>query len=531
MKKLNIIVSMLVIGATLISACGSGATPQATSEPGSATQPPVATETAVNEVPLQPTETLAPLADLSGPPMEVGSKFEYVDGSVLVAVPGGPFIMGHGGDDNPEHEVTVSDFWLYSAKVTNSQYAYCVAMGKCAPPDTSKNKGYGEYAKANHPVTGVNYDQAAAYCSFVHGRLPTEAEWEKAARGPDGNIYPWGDAVPTCDLANFAPCENKTSSVVDHPAGQSYYEALDMAGNVYEWVADWYDPKYYSNSPAEDPLGPDLGNKRSVRSNGFDSPAYESESARRFAFNPAFQEENLGFRCVVEDPMFFAPSCTALMVYGQDAKPNAPVGGSAPSETCPTVAIQVVPICVNQAGSANVNFTGPSGAVVDAGTCTPTGNPGQYSCLSPTTVSIKADCQQSLPGSPACPPGFTQQGNQCVSQGRPGECLPGYNFDPNSQCCTAQPGQDSSVPLPQCPVGTYFLPGQNVCVPYPAQGVVSVVQNVGIPNCIIPTRKPGDGGSNGGGGVCPAQDCSGTVFPSSWDYTLCCCYAPFKGCQ
>lgn len=518
MKKLNIIVSMLVIGATLISACGSGATPEATSEPGSATQPPVGTEPPVlTEVPLQPTETLAPLADLSGPPMEVGSKFEYVDGSVLVAVPGGPFIMGHGGDDNPEHEVTVSDFWLYSAKVTNSQYAYCVAMGKCAPPNTGKNKGYGDYAKANHPVTGVNYDQAAAYCSFVHGRLPTEAEWEKAARGPDGNIYPWGDAVPTCDLANFAPCEYKTTSVVDHPAGQSYYEALDMAGNAYEWVADWYDAKYYSNSPTDDPLGPDLGNKRSVRSSGFDSPAYESESARRFAFNPVLQESNLGFRCVVEDPMFFAPSCTALIVYGKDAAPGS-LSGGAPSETCPKVDIGLVPICTGLVGSANVNFTGPPGAVIDAGTCSPTGNPGQYNCFSPTTVSIKADCQQTLPGSPSCPRGFTQQGNQCVSQGRPGECLPGYNYDPNSQCCSATPGQDSSVPLPQCPVGTYYLPGQNVCVPYPAQGIVSVVKTVGIPNCIPdPTKTPEP--------ECPAQSCARGL---NWCAASCSCYDPQK---
>ena len=124
MKKLNIIVSMFFIGAILVSACNLGAIPQATSVPGSATQPPVATEPPVlTEVPIQPIEspviTQAPI-DLSGPPMEVGSKFLYVDGSVLVAVPGGSFIMGHGGDDNPEHEVNVSDFWLYRSKVINS---------------------------------------------------------------------------------------------------------------------------------------------------------------------------------------------------------------------------------------------------------------------------------------------------------------------------------------------------------------------------------------------------------------------------
>jgi len=230
----------------------------------------------------------------------------------------------------------------------------------------------------------------------------------------------------------------------------------------------------------------------------------------------------------VEDPTFFAPSCTALLVYGQDAAPGAPGGGGAPSETCPNVAVQVVPLCVGQVGSSNVNFTGPSGAVVDAGGCAPTGNPGQYNCTSPTTVSIKADCQQTLPGSPACPPGFQQQGNQCVSQGGQGQCLPGFNYDPEKHCCSALPGQDATVPLPQCPVGTYYVPGQNACVPYPAQGIVSVVQNVNIPNCITPTRKPG-----GGGGACqpPIGGCTDPLFPI-WDTTLCCCYSSGKGmCQ
>jgi len=503
MKKLHIVLS--VIGVTLLSACG-----------GSATEPP-----ALTEVPIVPSETptLVPVpVDLSGPPMEVGSMVLYLD-SVLVAVPGGEFIMGHGGDDHPEHIVNVSDFWLYRAKVTNSQYAFCASLGKCTPPDTQKNQDYGDPLKANNPVTGVNYGQAVAYCSFVNGRLPTEAEWEKAARGPEGNIYPWGDATPVCDLANFGPCNFKTTSVVDHPNGKSYYEALDMAGNAYEWVADWYDPNYYLNSPTDDPLGPDLAYERSVRSSGFDSPAFEMESARRFSLAPIEARNNLGFRCVVEDPTHFAPFCQAALVYGQDAAPGAPGGGGAPGEICPNVGIQVVPLCGGQVGSAIVNFGGPIGATIDSDGCPPTGNPGQYSCTAPTTVSITADCQQSAAGTPTCPPGFQQQGNQCVSQGGPGQCLPGFNYDPATQCCSALPGQDASVNLPQCPVGTYYVAGQNACVPYPAQGIVSVVQVVGIPDCTPSTRRPGGGG--GGPTVCAAQAC--TI--GTWDYTLCCCFA------
>jgi hypothetical protein len=433
--------------------------------------------------------------------------------------------MGYGGDDNPVHEVTLSDFWLYRAKVTNSQYALCVAMGQCTSPNPDHNPGFNDPLKANHPVVGVNYGQAEAYCTFVHGRLPTEAQWEKAARGPDGNIYPWGDSAPTCDLANYGTCEFETTSVIEHPAGQSYYEALDMAGNTYEWMSDWYQPNYYLQSPLEDPLGPDLGFRRSVRSNGFNSAAYESESARRFSLSPVESRNDLGFRCIVEEPTYFAPFCTAVVVYGQDAGTGAPSGGSAPSEICPVVDIVQNPFCNGLSPVTNVELIGPANATIDPNGCAPTGNPNQYVCQPPGgTVSVSADCQQNLPGSPACPVGFTQQGNQCIAQGGPGACLPGFNYDPDLQCCAATPGQDSTVPLPQCPLGTYYVPGQNVCAPYPAQGVVSVTETIGFLNCVPPTPRSG-------GGACPALDCSGTLFPSSWDYTLCCCYAPFKGCQ
>src|SRR5574340_869447 len=144
------------------------------------------------------TEALAPV-NLTGPEMKVGAAWPYVDGTTLVAVPPGPFTMGHGGLDNPEHQVTLGGFWIYSTKVTNQQYARCVAAGQCDPPSARDNLGYAEFADFNNPVTGVTYDQAAAYCTFVHGRLPTEAEWEKTARGPDGNIYPWGSSSPSCD--------------------------------------------------------------------------------------------------------------------------------------------------------------------------------------------------------------------------------------------------------------------------------------------------------------------------------------------
>src|SRR5262245_26806737 len=139
----------------------------------------------------------------SSPSMQVGSTYSHVDGTILVAVPAGEFTMGGDGIDNPAHRVTLRDFWIYSTKVTNQQYELCESRGQCTSPDLTNNPVYRDRTRANDPVVGVTYHQAAAYCSFVQGRLPTEAEWEKAARGPDGNRYPWGDAAPSCDLVNF----------------------------------------------------------------------------------------------------------------------------------------------------------------------------------------------------------------------------------------------------------------------------------------------------------------------------------------
>ena len=524
MRRLHVFFVLTVAALLVLGACNLGvATPPATEAPVEPNQPPAETEPPVlTEVPVEPvaSPTIIPI-DLSGPPMEVGSKFTYVDGNVIVAVPAGQFIMGYGGDDNPEHPVNVSDFWIYRAKVTNSQYALCVRTGGCSLPDPADNPGFVDPLQANNPVVGVTYDQAAAYCSFVHGRLPTEAEWEKTARGPEGNIYPWGDATPNCDLANIANCVRKTTSVKEYPQGQSYYEALDMTGNTYEWVADWYSRTYYGESPADDPLGPDFGERRSVRSNAFDSPAYESESARRFSNRPDDAKSNLGFRCVVKEPTYFAPYCETAVTYGQDAFTGVPVGGNPSSESCPKIDITQNMYCQGQIPVTNVVFTGLPDATADPNGCDPTADPALFVCQKPGTVSIQADCQQTLPGDPSCPPGYTQNGNKCVADGAAGACLPGFNYDPVNQCCIALPGQDASFNLPVCPVGTYYLPGKNACVPYPAKGIVSITEGIGFANC---TSR--DGGS------CkqPSGGCSDPFGKGVyWDQSQCCCWNPFSG--
>ncbi|HWA15677.1 MAG TPA: SUMF1/EgtB/PvdO family nonheme iron enzyme, partial [Gemmatimonadales bacterium] len=266
MKRVYLLCSCLALLAILLSACAPQATPTVVPTEPPATQAP--TEAPATEAAVTPTETLVPI-NLAGPEMAVGSKFQYVDGSTLVAVPGGTSLMGRGGGtDNPEHEVTLSDFWIYRTEVTNQQYAYCVAQGECSAPDLNDNPAYTVPERVGDPVTGVTWDQSQAYCEFVHGRLPTEAEWEKTASWDPvnnvKNIYPWGDGAPTCALTNFNNCVGKSTIVNQYPEGQSVYEALDMAGNSYEWVADWYDPFYYRNGAAEDPAGPEAGERRSI---------------------------------------------------------------------------------------------------------------------------------------------------------------------------------------------------------------------------------------------------------------------------
>lgn len=111
--------------------------------------------------------------NLAGPEMQVGSTWLYADGSLLIPVPAGIFTMGHGGPDDPQHQVNLSGFWIYRTKVTNAQYAYCVSQGQCTSPNKTDNPGYTDPTKTQNPVTGVDYSQAAAYCGFVHARLPT----------------------------------------------------------------------------------------------------------------------------------------------------------------------------------------------------------------------------------------------------------------------------------------------------------------------------------------------------------------------
>ncbi len=175
----------------------------------------------------------------------------------MLLVPAGTFIMGRDeggeGDERPAHKVTIKGFYLDETEVTNAAYQEAVAAGVCLPPypRSAVANGFGSdkrFRGAQQPVSSVSWAQAEAYCGWLHKRLPTEAEWEHAARGDDGRRFPWGNDTPTPERAQYRAAV--TANVAAHPAGKGPYGHHDLAGNVWEWVFDVYDPYAYRRAGA-----------------------------------------------------------------------------------------------------------------------------------------------------------------------------------------------------------------------------------------------------------------------------------------
>ncbi len=225
------------------------------------------------------------------------------DGAEMVFVPAGEFQMGSTGSDReahsqekPAHAVTLDAFWIDRTEVTNRLYRQCVEAGTCEEPTCWDNA---DLNTPDQPVVCVTWDQAQTYAEWVGGRLPTEAEWEKAARGTDGRLYPWGQNAPDCQGANYKGCVGRTVAVGSYPDGASPYGALDMAGNVWEWVADWYDETYYSGAPTHNPQGPDSGERRALRGGSFDMSEQRLRTTFRIGNLPAYSNWDLGFRVML----------------------------------------------------------------------------------------------------------------------------------------------------------------------------------------------------------------------------------------
>jgi formylglycine-generating enzyme required for sulfatase activity len=256
------------------------------------TSTPTPTPLPPTDTPVSPTDTPTPIPPPSAPPSD------------MVHVPAGEFTMGSDewrDDEKPAHTVYLDAFYIDETEVTNAQYRACVEAGGCDPLEDTTFYRFGNYAQ--HPVVSVSWNDADAYCRWAGKRLPTEAEWEKAARGTDGRTYPWGESVD-CDHAQYAECEPRGDMPVgSKPKGTSPYGALDMAGNVSEWVADWYDSGYYSQSPSSNPRGPDSGESRVVRGGAWSSKAVHVRSASRFPLTAEYQRSySWGFRCARGSP-------------------------------------------------------------------------------------------------------------------------------------------------------------------------------------------------------------------------------------
>ena len=203
-------------------------------------------------------------------------------------------------DEQPEHTVTVAGFWIGQTEVTNAQYAHCVDAGGCTPP---RNSDWNDPARARFPVTHLDWGQASTYAQWVGGHLPTEAQWEKAARGTDGRTFPWGNDSADEQHLNFNSSQGPVA-VASYPAGASPYGALDMAGNVEEWVADWYAPDVYTQEQRDNPSGPNAGIFRVVRGGSFNSSLGGVRAASRGRALPNTNFDSVGFRVYIAEEDF-----------------------------------------------------------------------------------------------------------------------------------------------------------------------------------------------------------------------------------
>jgi formylglycine-generating enzyme required for sulfatase activity len=244
----------------LITACQPAVT--ATTPAAEPTTAPTLAQTAI-----PPTETDVPAVTAlpSATPTASNILISAKDGMTQILIPAGTFFMGgmdvyRENDEMPAHEVTLDAFWIDQVEVTNGMYNLCVQAGDCRPPrelrSDNRENYFGNPEYQDFPVIFVTWHDANAYCQWAGRRLPTEAEWERAARGDDKRNYPWGDELPNEYNANGMNLVGDTSRVGSYAEGASPFGILDMAGNVWEWVADRYRPDYYSRSPSKNPPGP-----------------------------------------------------------------------------------------------------------------------------------------------------------------------------------------------------------------------------------------------------------------------------------
>jgi formylglycine-generating enzyme len=275
--------------------------------------------------PIQPPAQPAPVAEVEALMVDVPAGFAW-RGCNKGIDPECP------EDEQPGKLLALKAFAIDKTEVTVAQYRQCVQAGRCSLPDpaalqASSSYGFGysfsglggggaslgfniqQSGRESFPMNGVSWRQAREYCAFAGKRLPTEAEWEKAARGTKGVLYAWGMDLPTCERAVMSDEENgegcgqgSTAEVCSRPEGNSPYGLCDMAGNVWEWVEDMYAEDYYAKSPGEDPPGPRSGSSRSLRGGSYKYGIKEMRASHRSQYGEEQVADDIGFRCAKSLP-------------------------------------------------------------------------------------------------------------------------------------------------------------------------------------------------------------------------------------
>ena len=316
MKKISLLLSIF-----FLAACQSTSTP------------PAQTATLVPVVALTSTPALIPFTatpEATSTPIPTATpetvKISPTDGMTQLFIPAGTVNMGGldvllENDELPAHQVQINAFWVDQVEVVNGMYALCVKAGTCRPPannnSDNRKEYYGNPEFQDYPVVQVTWYDANVYCQWAGRRLPTEAEWERAARGDSVTTYPWGGELPNAINSNSLNIVGDTTRVGSYAAGMSPFGVLDMAGNVWEWVADYYKGNYYAESPIDNPTGPEnggLNNVRVIRGGSFQDDAsmlrisnrgYEAGPDPSALPNDAAyygrSSAKIGFRCVSDN--------------------------------------------------------------------------------------------------------------------------------------------------------------------------------------------------------------------------------------
>jgi serine/threonine-protein kinase len=333
MKKIYWLAGLVMIGLiaylllTNINVYSTGVEPSAEAPPtNTATPVSVSFPATYTPAPINTIAAMTPTDVIPAPPEKGSERILDADGMPQVYVPAGPFLMGstdleakimiedgRAYPEIPQHTVTLDSFWIDKFEVTNGMYELCVKSGACEAPFTeSATKYYWYYGNpeySNYPVMWVSWYQARAYCEWAGRRLPTEAEWEKAARGTEGQKYPWGNEPITGERANLCdincprPHANPiyddgyadTAPVGSYPAGASPYGAMDMAGNVSEWTSTLIQMYPYDAGDGREDM--DSTGERVWRSSPWSNGFWWMRATVRYRSIPGYQRNVLGFRC------------------------------------------------------------------------------------------------------------------------------------------------------------------------------------------------------------------------------------------